>query len=160
MFRLTEPENFYRGMFDFRQNFDEIFNRLLTEWPVKGEKKLLGTVPFTPVVEAWIEPDAKKFFLKVAVPGVDPRDVKISVQEKMLTISGERKFAKTEKEVNYLHQEFIYGNFERVLPLPEGVDIDKMVAEFNHGVLEIHAPILTAALPRKIEIKPLLKKAA
>ena len=60
----------------------------------------------------------------------------------MLTISGERKFAKTEKEVNYLHQEFIYGNFERVLPLPEGVDIDKMVAEFNHGVLEIHAPIL------------------
>ena len=44
-------------MFDFRQNFDDIFNRLLTEWPVKGEKKLLGTAPFTPVVEAWIEPD-------------------------------------------------------------------------------------------------------
>ena len=160
MFRLTEPENFYRGMFDFRRDLDEVFNRLLTEWPVKNEKKLLGTVPFTPIVEAWIEPETKKFYLKVAVPGVDPKDVNITVHENMLTIHGERKFVKDEKEVKYLHREFIYGTFERMLPLPEGVDVEKMVAEFNYGVLEINAPILVAALPRKIEIKPLLKKVA
>ena len=160
MFRLLEPENFYRGMYDFRRDFDDIFNRLVTDLPVKIENKLLGTAPFTPVVEAWIEPETKKFFLKVAVPGVDPKEVNVTVHENLLTISGERKFHKTEKEVNYLHREFTYGKFERVLPLPEGVDIDKMVAEFNHGVLEINAPITVAALPRKIEIKPLLKKAA
>ncbi len=160
MFRNTEPENFYRGMFDFRREFDQIFNQLLTEWPVKNERNLLGTVPFTPVVEAWIEPETKKFYLKVAVPGIDPKDVKITVHENLLTITGERKLTKTEKEVNYLHREFIYGKFERVLPLPEGVDIDKMVAEFNYGVLEVNAPMLAAALPRTIEIKPLLKKVA
>ena len=160
MFGLTEPETFYRGMFDFRRDFDEIFNRLLTDWPVTNERKFLGTVPFTPIVEAWIEPENKKFHLKVAIPGVDPKDVKITAHEHLLKIMGERKFDKTEKEVNYLHKEFIYGAFERVVPLPEGVDIDKMVAEFNNGVLEIHAPLTAAALPRKIEIKPLLKKAA
>lgn len=160
MFKLTEPEYFYRGMYDFRRDFDEIFNRLLTDWPVKNEKQLLGAVPFAPVVESWIEPETKKFYLKLAVPGVDPKDVKISVHENLLTITGERKLVKTEKEVKYLHKEFLYGNFERVLPLPEGVDIDKMIAEFNYGVLEINAPMLVAALPRKIEIKPLLKKVA
>jgi HSP20 family protein len=160
MYRITQPENFYRGMFDFRRDFDEIFNQLLTEWPVKNERKLFGTVPFTPAVEAWIEPETKKFYLKVAVPGVDPKDVKITAHENTLTISGERKFIKGEKEVNYLHREFLYGTFERVLPLPDGVDVEKMVAEFNNGVLEINAPMLAAALPRKIEIRPLLKKVA
>jgi HSP20 family protein len=160
MFRLTKPENFYRGMFDFHRDFDEVFNRLLTEWPVKSGQKSLGTVPFTPVVEAWIERETKKFYLKVAVPGVDPKDIKITAHEKLLTITGERKLTKVEKEVSYLHREFVYGSFERVLPLPEGVDIDKMVAEFNYGVLEISAPVLVGALPREIEIKPLLKKVA
>ena len=84
MFRLLEPENFYRGMYDFRRDFDDIFNRLVTEWPVKIENKLLGTALFTPVVEAWIEPETKKFFLKVAVPGVDPKEVNVNVHENLL----------------------------------------------------------------------------
>ncbi|MDE3109662.1 MAG: Hsp20/alpha crystallin family protein [Acidobacteriota bacterium] len=53
-----------------------------------------------------------------------------------------------------------HGTFERVLPLPEGVDIEKLVAEFHNGVLEINAPLAAAALPRRIEIEPVLKKAA
>ena len=60
----------------------------------------------------------------------------------------------------YLHREFAYGNFKRVVTLPAGVDVEKLAAEFNHGVLEINAPLAAAALPRRIEIKPALKKAA
>jgi len=158
MFNLMEPRSFYRDLFDFRRDFDEIFNRMIGVGPVP-ETKLFEEV-LTPPVEAWTDPEAKKFYLRVAVPGIDPKDVKVEVQGDTLTISGERKKVETKKEVNYHHREFTYGAFERVLPLPEGVDVEKLVAEFNNGVLEINAPLVAAALPRRIEVKPAMKKAA
>ena len=161
MFEITRPQELQRDLFDFRRDFDDIFARLMTGWPVmKTEPKLFEKVMFTPAVEGWIEPETKKFYLRVWLPGVDLKDVKIVAQNDTLTISGERKIAETKKEVNYLHREFTYGYFERVLPLPEGVEFEKLTAEFNNGVLEITAPVATAALPRRIEIKPVLKKAA
>jgi len=84
----------------------------------------------------------------------------VEVQGETLTISGERKKVETKKEVSHHHREFTYGAFERTLPLPEGVDVEKLVAEFNNGVLEINAPLVAAALPRRIEVKPAMKKAA
>lgn len=158
MFNLMEPRSFYHDLFDFRRDFDDIFNRMLGVAPI-SETRLFGEV-FTPPVEAWTDPEAKKFYLRVAVPGIDPKDVKVEVQGNTLTISGERKKIETKKEVNYHYREMTHGTFERVLPLPEGVDIEKLVAEFNNGVLEINAPLAAAALPRRIEIKPALKKAA
>ena len=152
-------ENLFRDLFDFRQDFDELFNRLLGGFPVTTEptQRMIG---FTPLADAWIDPDTKKFHLRIAIPGVDPKDVKVEFQDKTLRITGERKTIETKKEVNFLNREFTYGVFERVLPVPEGVDVEKLVAEFNHGVLEISAPMVAAALPRRIEIHPVLKKAA
>lgn len=158
MLNLWEPRSFYRDLFDFRRDFDEIFNRMIGAAPVP-ETKLLGEV-FTPPIEAWTDPEAKKFYLRVAVPGIDPKDVKVEVQGNVLTISGERKKIETKKEVNYHYREINYGAFERAMTLPEGVDVEKLVAEFNNGVLELNAPLAAAALPRRIEVKPLLKKAA
>jgi HSP20 family protein len=158
MFNLMEPRSFYRDLFDFRRDFDEIFNRMIGVSPVP-ETKLFQKV-LTPPIEAWTDPEAKKFYLRVAVPGIDPRDVKVEIQGNTLTISGERKKVEAKKEVSYHHREFTYGAFERVLPLPDGVDLEKLVAEFNNGVLEINAPLVAAALPRRIEVKPILKKAA
>jgi HSP20 family protein len=158
MLNLLEPANLYRDLFDFRQDFEDIFNKMVgfTRIP---EPKLL-TEAFVPPIEAWTDTDNKKFHLRVAIPGIEPKDVKLEVQGKMLMISGERKKVETKKDLNYHHREFHYGTFERILPLPEGVEEEKLVAEFNNGVLEINAPLVAAALPRKIEIKPLLKKAA
>jgi HSP20 family protein len=158
MLNLIEPRSFYRDLFDFRRDFDEIFNRMIGATPVP-ETKLIEEV-FTPRIEAWTDPEAKKFYLRVAVPGIDPKEVKVEVQGSTLTIYGERKKVESAKEVNYHHREFTYGAFERVVPLPEGVDVDKLVAEFGNGVLEINAPLAAAALPRRIEVKPALKKAA
>lgn len=158
MYNMLQTE-IYRDLFDFRRDFEDIFSRLVTEWPIVTEPKLLKAA-FTPPVEAWTDRDAKKFYLRVALPGIDPKEVKLEVQGDMLTITGEHKIVETKKEVNYLHHEFAYGRFERVLPLPEGVDAEKVTAEFNHGVLEINAPLETAVLPRHIEIKPVLRKAA
>jgi HSP20 family protein len=158
MFNLMQPGSFYRDLFDFRRDFDEIFHRMVGFSPVP-ETQLFGE-GLTPPIEAWTDPEAKKFYLRVAVPGIEAKDVKIEVQGNMLTISGERKRVESKKEVSYHHREFTYGAFKRVVPVPEGVDVEKLVAEFNNGVLEISAPLVATALPRRIEVKPVLKKVA
>ena len=159
MLGLLEPRSLYRELFGFRRDFDEMFNRMIGATPV-----LTGTQVFeetiVPPIEAWTDPEAKKFYLRVAVPGIEPKEVKIEVQGNVLTISGERKHVETKKEVTYHQREFTYGAFQRVLTLPEGVDAEKLTAEFTNGVLELNAPLAAAALPRRIEIKPALKKAA
>lgn len=109
-----------------------------------------------------MDQETKKYFCKVSLPGIEPKEVHIHVQGNVLTIAGERKYNRTTKGAEVLHDEFAYGKFERKLELPEGVNAEKMYAEFVNGVLEITAPVALAALPRKIEIKtiPMTKQVA
>lgn len=158
MLGLLGPRSFYRDLFDFRRDFDDIFNRMIGATPTPGTH--VYEELFAPPVEAWTDPEAKKFYLRVAVPGIDPKEVKVELQGNVLTISGERKKAETKNEVTYHQREFTYGAFQRMLTLPEGVDAERLTAEFNNGVLEVTAPLAAAALPRRIEVKPLLKKVA
>lgn len=102
-----------------------------------------------------MDKDTKKYISRISLPGVEPKDVQINTQGNLLTIRGERKFTRSTKELDMLHEEMAYGTFERTLTLPEGVVADKLVAEYNNGVLELAAPVSAAALPRKIEIKTL-----
>jgi HSP20 family protein len=154
MTRITLRDPFFEDLFDFRRDFDKIFNRILTVKPW-GEEELAPWTSFNvvPAVESYVDKEAKKYVCKVSLPGVEPKEVQIHVQGNLLTIAGERKFNRTTKEPEVLHEEFGYGKFERTLELPEGVNTEKMNAEFANGVLEITAPVAAAALPRKIEIK-------
>ena len=79
--------------------------------------------------------------------------MEIHAQGNYLTIKGERKSAKTSKEVDTFNEEIVYGSFERTLTLPEGVVTQKLEAVYKDGVLEITAPVAAVASPRKIEIK-------
>lgn len=90
-----------------------------------------------------------------APPITPPRRPSLQVQGNTLTISGERSTTHETKEADYLRREITYGSFQRSILLPEGVDKDKLNAEYRNGILEITAPIATAALPRKVEIKAL-----
>jgi HSP20 family protein len=76
------------------------------------------------------------------------------VQANVLIIAGEQKYTCETKEHEAQYEEFAYEKFERMLELPEGVNTEKMKAEFANGVLEITAPVAAATLPRKIEVKP------
>ena len=87
------------------------------------------------------------------LPGVDPKNVNIQVQGNTLTVSGDRTNTRETKEADFLHREITYGSFTRSLLLPEGVDRDKISAEYRNGMLEITAPIANTALPKKVEIK-------
>lgn len=154
MKELTVYDNFFEDLFDFRRDFDQIFNRMLTVKPwTKEELRPWTATNFTPAIESWLDKENKKYFLRVSLPGVDPKDVQIHVQGNMLTITGEKKYARTVKETELFEKEIAYGKFERMLTLPEGVNGEKLVAEYVNGVLELSAPVAAEAMPRKIEIR-------
>jgi len=153
---LVPRDSLFQDMFDFRRDFDQIFNRILLGNPVMQEPFMTTrSFNFLPAVESYVDKDSKKYICKISLPGIEPKDVEIHAQGNFLTIKGERKITRTTKEVNLLNEEIEYGVFERALPLPEGVLADKLTAEYYNGVLEITAPIAAAALPRKVEIKAL-----
>lgn len=145
---------FFDELFDIRRDFDKIFNRFLTVKPWSKEEIAPWTFGnFVPAIESFVDKDTKKYFCRVYLPGIDPKEVSIHVEGNLLKITGQRKFNRTAKELELYHQEFVYGEFERALELPEGVLIDKMTAEFVNGVLEVSAPVAAAMLPKKVEIK-------
>ena len=152
MANLVRRDHVFDDLFDFRRNFDHIFNRFLTGSGSSPERQAQMLVAVPPI-EAWVDNEDKKYHLSVAVPGMDPKDVQLNLQGNNLTVSGEHKSEKEKKEADYLHREFSFGRFERTIVLPEGVDTDKLTAEYNNGVLEISAPINASALPKRIEIK-------
>ena len=156
MANLTRRENVFDGLFDFRRDFDGIFNRLLTNTAPRAQNPatLFATAP---PIEARVDPKDNQYHLRVALPGVEPSEVQINLQGNYLTISGEHKSEQEKKDSDYMHKEFSYEHFERTVMLPESVDTGKINAEFNNGVLEITAPLSANALPRKIEIKSLPK---
>jgi len=163
MTKLVLRDNLYEDLFDFRREFDKIFNRMLTVSPFGKEEVLpWKEFNFVPAVETHVDKEAKKYSCKVSLPGIDPKEVQINVQGNLLTITGERKVEKKTKEAEYFHEEFAYGKFVRDIELPEGVLPEKMTAEFVNGVLEITAPVAAMALPKKIEIKtaPVAKQMA
>lgn len=164
MTNLIVRDNLFEDLFDVRREFDKIFNRMLTVKPWSNEEAArLTEFNFLPAVETHLDKEAKKYVCKVSLPGIDPKHVQINVQGNILTIAGERKEEVRTKEAEYFHEEFSYGEFERTLELPVGVNTEKIIAEFVNGVLEITAPVAVVALPRKIEIKttvPLTKQMA
>jgi len=163
MTNLILRDSVFDELFDVRREFDKIFNKMLTAKPAGKEQVApWADFNFAPAVESYLDKDAKKYVCKFALPGIEPKDVQIHVQGNLLTVTGERKFTRETKDVDYLYQEFNYGKFEREFELPEGVNADKMNAAFVNGMLEITAPVAEVALPKKIEIKtvPFVKQVA
>ena len=92
------------------------------------------------------------YVLRADLPGVSEGDVKIELDDNVLTISGERKSAHKEAKEGYYRVERAYGSFSRTLTLPEGVDADAISASFDRGVLEVRVPKPEQRKPRKVEI--------
>ncbi|HEV2299068.1 MAG TPA: Hsp20/alpha crystallin family protein [Candidatus Acidoferrales bacterium] len=160
---LIPRDSFFQDLFDFRRDFDQIFNRILIGKPLLGEQFVPTKMfDFLPAVETYLDKDGKKFFCRMSLPGIEPKDVEILTKGNQLTIKGERKFTRTSKEVDVMDDELVYGKFERTFELPDGVLADKLTAEYQNGMLEITAPVTVAALPRKLEIKvvPISKQIA
>ena len=92
------------------------------------------------------------FVLKADLPGLDANDVAIEVEDKVLTLSGERKVEHETSKEGFYRLERSSGEFRRSLTLPEGVDADKIEANFDKGVLEVRIPKPEERKPRKVQI--------
>jgi len=151
---LARRNNVFSELFDFRRDFDTLFNRFLTGSAANTDLAA-PAIGFVPPIEVRFDNQDKKCHVRVALPGVDPNEIQLNLHGNRLTISGEHKSDQEKKDSDYVHREFSYERFERTVVLPEDVDTEKLNAEFNNGMLEITVPVSSAALPRKVEIKNL-----
>ena len=100
-----------------------------------------------------VKESAEAVVVKAEVPGIDAQDINISVTGDVLTIKGEKKSEREEKEANYHLVERNYGSFSRSLKLPAAVDVDNITAKYDKGVLTVTCPKKEAVKPKAIEIK-------
>ena len=113
--------------------------------------ELLTVAEWSPSVD--ITEDDKEYAVKAELPEVKKEDVKVNVENGVLTITGERKFEKEEKNKKYHRVERSYGTFARSFTLPNDGDAAKVNAEFKDGMLRIRVAKSEAARPRQIEVK-------
>lgn len=104
-----------------------------------------------PAAEGRIEDGS--YVIQLALPGVDPKDVSLSLMDNVLTVKGERKADHDTAGKEYFVREVAYGTFQRDFALPEGIDATKVEAKYAQGMLEVRVPRPAAATPRTIEIK-------
>jgi HSP20 family protein len=110
-----------------------------------GRDESLTPSSFAPAVDVY--EDEHNVTLKIEVPGIDEKDIDVQLENSTLTVHGERKIEKEEKEENYRRVERQYGSFTRTFTLPTTVDSEKVSATYDKGVLKV-------ALPKKAEAKP------
>jgi HSP20 family protein len=110
----------------------------------------LTTSSFSPAVDVY--EDEHTVNLKIEVPGIDEKDLDIRVENNTLTVHGERKFEKEEKEENFRRVERQYGSFTRSFTLPQTVDSENVSANYDKGVLKISLPKKAEAKPKQIKV--------
>jgi len=110
----------------------------------------LTTASFVPAVD--IYEDDQKVILKLEVPGIEEKDLDVSVENNTLTVKGERKFEKEEKEENFHRIERRYGSFFRAFTLPPTVDTEGIGAQYNAGVLKLELKKKPEAQPKQIKV--------
>jgi HSP20 family protein len=141
------------------QEMDEVRNRLSTffggfptfpiRFPKNGDRfKLADWSPLVDIME-----DDDEYLFKAELPEMKKDDVKVTIENGVLYISGERTAEKEEKKRKFHRLERFFGTFERRFTVPEDADAAKITAEFKEGVLQVHLPKSPTAKPKPIEIK-------
>lgn len=115
------------------------------------EENPLTAASFVPAVDIYEDP--QKVVLKLEIPGIDQKDLNVRVENRTLTVTGERKLDAEEKEENFHRIERRYGSFYRAFTLPTTVDVENVAANYNAGVLRLELKKKAEAQPRQIEVK-------
>jgi len=138
------------------KEMDDLHNRLarffgLAPARTAAGQELMTAAEWTPAIE--ISEDDKEWLVKADLPEVKKDDVKVTVENGVLNITGERKFEKEQKDKKYHRIERSYGSFFRSFTLPEGADGTKVSAEFKDGVLKVRLPKDGKAKAKALEVK-------
>src|SRR5580700_9543984 len=126
-------------------------NRLFREsYSPEGPEEALTTTSFAPPVD--IYEDEHNITLNLEVPGIDEKDIDVRIDNHTLTVHGERKIEKEEKEENFRRVERQYGSFTRSFTLPSSVDVGQVSADYSQGVLKINLAKKAEAKPKQIKV--------
>ena len=126
-------------------------NRFVREsYSPEGPEEALSTTRFAPPVD--IYEDEHNITLKMEVPGIDEKDIDVRIENNTLTVHGERKIEKEEKEENFRRVERQYGSFTRSFTLPSSVDTGLVSANYDKGVLKINLAKKADAKPKQIKV--------
>ena len=133
------------GMSGLKREMERLFDRFIErdEWPTLGE--------WTPSID--LKETKDEFVVKAEVPGMDPKDIQVSLQEDLLTIKGEKKQEKEEKDERHHRIERSHGAFTRSVKLPVGVDGTTVSATFKNGLLTVTLPKTPTSKGIAIQIK-------
>ena len=146
----------------FRSEMDRVFDRFGRGFGFPSLRRMFDVQPawgssFTfsmPAID--MSEDEKAYKISAELPGIDAKDIDVSVTGDMLVLKGEKHQEKEEKDKNYHFSERAYGSFQRAFELPASVDRDRVAADFSKGVLMITLPKTAEAQKptKKIEVKP------
>src|SRR5260221_3838580 len=126
-------------------------NRLFRDsFGPEAQDQSLATSSFAPPVDVY--EDEHNITLKIEVPGIEEKDIDVRIENNTLTVHGERKFEKEEKEENYRRVERQYGSVTRSFTLPSTVDAEKVQADYDKGVLKVKLAKKAQAKPKQIKV--------
>lgn len=134
-------------LWDLHREMDRLFDNVFQRFGSLSPALFTDGALLKPNVD--IKENKKNYMITVEVPGVDENDVKLELNDGTLTVSGEKKHEKEEKDENYHCVERSYGSFRRVLSLPQDIDEGAIDAKFKNGVLTITVPRKQMAKPKE-----------
>jgi HSP20 family protein len=136
----------FRELFELQRGINELFDEGFS-----GSRESVGLRAWSPAVDVY--EDENEFVLKVELPGINRDDVKVSVNENTLSVSGERRVENEDKRDNYHRIERSYGQFYRSFTLPPNINTEAIGAQFKDGILRLSLPKKEEAKPKQIEVK-------
>ena len=139
----------FRELEDVSDRLNRMFAR--NAIPTSNGKETMIVADWTPSVD--ISETEGEYQIKAEIPDVKKDDVKITLEDGVLTIQGQRKQEKEERGTKYHRIERSYGSFARTFSLPDVIEVEKVKAEFKDGVLHLHLPKSEKAKPKTIEVK-------
>lgn len=137
-----------RDVFRFRNEMDSLFDDFMEQFPARRD---LGDRMWSPEVD--VHETDNEVVIKAEIPGMDQKDVNITVKDNVLTLKGEKKKEEEVKEANYHRLERSYGTFARTFTLPSMVLADKASAKYKNGVLSITLPKTEEVKPKEIAVE-------
>lgn len=141
-----KPSSLLHQLHRLSQEWDQLFEPNYCE-----DNSLVETSDWAPCVD--IKEEAGRFILYADIPGVDPKDIEITMENGVLTIKGERMSLREEKKEGYTRVERSQGTFYRRFALPDTADPERISAKGKHGVLEIVIPKREIAKSKKIKVE-------
>lgn len=156
MTALTRYENKwnpFKEMEELSNRLTSLISRRFGRVPVRGEdnEEMMTLSEWAPLVD--ITEDEKEYLIKAELPEITRDDLKVTVENGVLNLSGSRKFEKEEKGRRYHRVERAYGSFSRSFTLPDDADPAKVNAEFKDGILRVHVAKSETAKPKLIDVK-------